>query len=47
MKKRVAIISKKNELHMTVPPRLEGAVKNKMMNPVRKKKMKKEKKKNI
>jgi len=41
MKKRITTISRKNELHMTVPPRLEGVVKNKMMNPVRKKKKKK------
>jgi hypothetical protein len=26
--------------HVTTPPRMEGAVKNKMMNPVKKKKKK-------
>lgn len=44
MKKRIPKVSKEKELHLTMPPRLEGAVKNAMMNPVRKKKKKKEKK---
>ncbi len=41
MKKRIAKVSKEKELHLTVPPRLEGVVKNKMMNPVQKKKKEK------
>jgi len=42
MKKQNQIIDKKKLLreagHLTRPPRLEGVIKNKMMNPVRKKK---------
>jgi len=38
MKKQIPKVSKKQELHLTRPPRLEGIVKNAMMNPVRKKK---------
>lgn len=41
-KKQARIVDKKRLLrqadHLTRPPRLEGAVKNKMMNPVPKKK---------
>ena len=40
--KRQNLIDKKKLLrkldHLTRPPRLEGVVKNKMMNPIRKKK---------
>ena len=42
MKKRIPKVSKEGELHVTTPPRLEGVVKNRMMNPIRKKKKKKE-----
>lgn len=41
MKKGKTKLSKdefKRNLHLTTPPRMEGVVKNKMMNPVRKKK---------
>jgi len=40
--KRQNLIDKKKLLrkldHLTRPPRLEGVIKNKMMNPIRKKK---------
>ena len=46
-KKQYRIVDKKSLLreadHLTRPPRLEGAVKNKMMNPIRKKKKAKSK----
>jgi hypothetical protein len=41
MKKQPKNISKERELHMTMPPRMEGKVKNAKMNPVRKPKKKK------
>jgi len=36
MKKQLKNISKKKELHLTTPPRMEGKVKNAKMNPIRK-----------
>jgi len=38
MKKAKPNIDKRKNLHLTRPPRLEGKVKNAMMNPVRKRK---------
>ena len=42
VKKQDKAIDKKKTIrqtgHITYPPRLEGSVKNKMMNPIRKKK---------
>ena len=49
MKKGKTKLSKdefKRNLHLTNPPRMEGVVKNKMMNPVRKKKKSNERKSN-
>ncbi|MDO8576186.1 MAG: hypothetical protein Q7R90_02630 [bacterium] len=36
MKKAKPNIDKRKNLHLTRPPRMEGKVKNAMMNPVRK-----------
>lgn len=38
MKKQIPKWQKEKNLHLTEPPRLEGVVKNAMMNPIRKKK---------
>ncbi len=37
MRKQLPKFEREKQLHLTRPPRLEGKVKNAMMNPVRKK----------